>query len=476
MELKRLSVRQRLIGGFGVMAALAVGIGMLGVLGVSRVGTRTAGYSRDLVPQLVGLSELEVDLLAIPELLDSAVELGPTEAADLVAQLDAVLADADVRLDELQSHAEPTRTVTQVTDLAGVWAEYRSAIVVDVGVNGAQGSDDERVAVFAAVKNLAVALEERAKVKQREADAIVSTSRIAVLLGIGVAAATAFVSARSIVRSIVPPIRRAVTVLHAVADGDLTQRIDHLGDDEIGELSAALDRTIATTHHTVTTIAHEASVLAAAAEELSAASLQVTTGVETVAAAAEEMGVAAHEIARSALQATDVARSATQLAGDASRTVHELGASSTAIGTVIGTISDIADQTNLLALNATIEGARAGDSGKGFAVVASEVKELALETGRAAGDIRGKVAGIQSTSTEAATSIDAIATIIGSIDHAQAAIAVAVEEQTATISDMARTVSEAAVGVRSITESIAAPGGLLAMAAELDGLVGHFTV
>lgn len=52
--------------------------------------------------------------------------------------------------------------------------------------------------------------------------------------------------------------------------------------------------------------------------------------------------------------------------------------------TIVQTISK---QTNLLALNAGIEAARSGEHGKGFAVVAEEVKKLADEVSRAANTI-----------------------------------------------------------------------------------------
>ena len=86
-------------------------------------------------------------------------------------------------------------------------------------------------------------------------------------------------------------------------------------------------------------------------------------------------------------------------------TVSQLGGSSAEIGEIVKVISSIAQQTNLLALNATIEAARAGEAGKGFAVVANEVKELAKETAQATEDIGKKIEAIQTTTAAAVKAI-----------------------------------------------------------------------
>jgi methyl-accepting chemotaxis protein len=119
-------------------------------------------------------------------------------------------------------------------------------------------------------------------------------------------------------------------------------------------------------------------------------------------------------------------------------------------------ITQIAEQTNLLALNATIEAARAGDAGRGFAVVASEVKDLAQKTARATEGISHRVEAIQHDTAGAVSAIGEIGTIIGRINDHQTTIASAVEEQSATTSEMSRGVSDAAKSSVAIADKVSA--------------------
>ena len=135
--------------------------------------------------------------------------------------------------------------------------------------------------------------------------------------------------------------------------------------------------------------------------------------------------------------------------------IGKLGESSREIGDVVKAITSIAEQTNLLALNATIEAARAGEAGKGFAVVASEVKDLAQETAKATEDIAARVKSIQHDTAAAVAAITEIVEIIGRLGDYQTTIASAVEEQTATTSEMSRNISEAAASTTEIASNIA---------------------
>ncbi len=304
-----------------------------------------------------------------------------------------------------------------------------------------------------------------------------------------------------------------LTVVTAAAQGDLTGSSTVTGDDAIGQLGQGLTDFLTTLRTSIGGIASNAQNLAGSSEELatvsqqmsvnaeetsaqagivSGAAEQVSRNVQTVATASEQMSAAIGEISKSAAEAARVATNAVTVADQANATVAKLGESSVEIGNVIKLITSIAQQTNLLALNATIEAARAGEAGKGFAVVANEVKELAKETTKATEDISQRIAAIQADTQSAVAAIKQIGGVINQINDISNTIASAVEEQTATTTEMNRNISEAAKGSSEIAQNItgvaqaaqstsggatqtqSASGELTRMATELQQLVGQF--
>lgn len=107
--------------------------------------------------------------------------------------------------------------------------------------------------------------------------------------------------------------------------------------------------------------------------------------IETMTESMEQNAKAAEESAEIAADASETLEKGNKKMQELKEAIAEISVCSEQIGTIIGTIEDIASQTNLLSLNAAIEAARAGEAGKGFAVVAEQVKNLANESAKAAG-------------------------------------------------------------------------------------------
>lgn len=261
----------------------------------------------------------------------------------------------------------------------------------------------------------------------------------------------------------------------AEGEGDLTKRLELTSNDELGETASSFNLFMDKLQGIMRQIVDTTHQLTSASEKLSASSRQITvnsekttgqaqvvseaggqvnTNLQTLASGAEEMNSTIGEIAKNATEAARVAGDAVAAAESANQTVSKLGDSSVEIEKVIEVITSIAQQTNLLALNATIEAARAGEAGKGFAVVANEVKELAKQTAKATEEIKQKISVIRENTGGAVAAIGGIKGVIDKVSHISTVIATAVEEQSATTSEMTRNVSEAARGASTISDNI----------------------
>ena len=368
-----------------------------------------------------------------------------------------------------------------------------------------------------------------ASAAKSDADATISNSLSLLLIVCVLAVLAALVIGTWVAFSLRRPLAAFREVLKQLTRGDMRVRFDVSRKDEFGELGGYLNELTQSLQTTFRELIGSADTLAQSASDNAVVSEQTTRVVDeqkdrlhSAASAMTEMESTVEEVARRA-QDTRCAvddtselthkvqqrvaetivniRQQAEQVNKASAVTDELQKYGQNIDSIVDAIRTIAEQTNLLALNAAIEAARAGEQGRGFAVVADEVRSLASRTQASTSEIQEMIGQMQgkihsavqvmnesqvqsNTCVTLASGADellvAMGEAVGTIRDMNIQIAAATEEQSATVQETSRMVTQINDSAQQAAEgaerTASSSQGLSDMAKVQRELLHHFSV